>query len=62
MNVAELSRFIGRPAHYSPDRELHFAVVVHDVRTRYGNVDYLIAPRDGSGERWVAESRVTFGD
>jgi hypothetical protein len=38
--------------------DLSIAVTVLDARTVYGRTDYLVTPRDGHGQQWVAADRV----
>ena len=58
MTAKEMSQVIGEQGFYSPDGYLEFAVNILDVRTRYGNIDYKIAPVTGKGEKWVSENKV----
>ena len=37
---------------------LRFFVTIKDVKFRYGNVDVLIVPDSGAGEKWVLSDRV----
>lgn len=38
--------------------ELKIQVSILDVRLRYGQLDLLITPVNGKGEKWVSESKV----
>jgi hypothetical protein len=37
---------------------LEVAVRITDARRRFGHVDVLVEPADGSGEQWVEKHRV----
>ena len=37
---------------------LEVAVRITDARRRFGHVDVLVQPADGSGEQWVEKHRV----
>jgi hypothetical protein len=38
--------------------ELTFGVIIKDARQRFGHLDYLIEPLNGSGTQWVENHRV----
>ncbi len=38
--------------------DLIFGVTIKDARFRFGHLDYLIEPLNGSGEQWVENHRV----
>jgi hypothetical protein len=38
--------------------DLVFGVTIKDARFRFGHLDYLIEPLNGSGEQWVENHRV----
>lgn len=40
---------------------LEVSVVVRDVKTAYGNIRLLVAPKDGRGQAWVDLTRVVRG-
>lgn len=56
----ELSEPIGKTGTYSMDMANRFCfwVKILDTRERFGDVDYLITPVAGSGERWVDSHKV----
>jgi len=33
-------------------------VVIQDIRARFGHVDVLVKPADGTGEQWVEQHRI----
>jgi hypothetical protein len=35
-----------------------FNVKIKDIRNRYGNLDVLVTPMSGSGEKWVQVHRI----
>jgi hypothetical protein len=37
---------------------LDVSVLITDVRRRFGHIDVLVKPTDGSGEQWVEKHRV----
>jgi hypothetical protein len=39
---------------------LNFRVLILDVKTAYGQSRFLIAPKDGTGQKWASASRVRF--
>jgi hypothetical protein len=57
MTASEMAALIGATGGYRPTRDLQFQVKVVDVRTRYGNVDVLIAPKAGNGAQWITLDR-----
>lgn len=38
--------------------ELTFGVIIKDARHRFGHLDYLIEPLNGTGTQWVENHRV----
>lgn len=38
--------------------ELTFGVVIKDVRFRFGHLDYLVEPLNGTGTKWVENHKV----
>ena len=55
---------IGRPARLTlpVSRALSFDVEILDVRTRFGNLDYLVRPIAGIGQTWHAAHMVAILD
>jgi hypothetical protein len=49
---------IGKTAAMTLD-DLTVSVRINDVRTRFGHIDLLVQPVNGSGEKWVERHRVT---
>jgi hypothetical protein len=43
-----------------PDTDLVVKSFVKDARVRYGHLDLLITPIDGSGEKWVERKNVVI--
>lgn len=39
---------------------LTIGVVVKQARVRFGHLDLLVTPREGSGERWIESRRVAL--
>lgn len=39
---------------------MEVGIKISEVRSRYGHVDLLVTPRQGSGERWIQADRVTL--
>jgi hypothetical protein len=37
---------------------LTVGVTIKDARVRFGHIDLLVEPKDGSGEQWVEKHRV----
>jgi len=42
-----------------PIEGLTVTVFCNDVRNRYGNLDVLVTPMEGDGERWVKADRLS---
>ena len=59
MTNAELAEFIGRTGLLSMDK-IAVEVRAHDAREVYGRLDILVAPVAGTGQAWVAESRIAW--
>jgi hypothetical protein len=60
VKASEMTALIGRTGTLNvAGSKLRFAVLVTDVRRRYGNTDYLVTPISGSGEAWHASALVT---
>lgn len=53
ITVKEMSDKIGQSADYLTNG-IAVRVIVRDARVRFGEIDYLIAPVSGYGEKWVA--------
>ena len=64
MNAKEQAQFIGkRGVLRIQDSPLKIAVTINDVRNiRYGNVDFLVTPVQGTGEQWVSSNRVKLDE
>jgi hypothetical protein len=58
VKASELAGLIGRKGSVRMDGGLSVDVEVRDARTRFGIMDYLIAPLAGGGEAWVEARRV----
>lgn len=54
-----IERYLNKEATIELVAGLHFNVLIKDVKFRYGNVDVLITPHSGFGEKWVLSDRVT---
>ncbi len=57
LTAAHLASYIGRTATLRHGT-MSFEVVVVDVRTRFGSVDYEVEPAAGTGSTWVAETTI----
>lgn len=62
MSVAEMARAIGRSGVYRLNNGLAIGVIVRDVKSAYGRVDYEIAPEAGEGTAWVDSASVDLRD
>ena len=62
MTTAELMKFIGQTATYTPDLGIAFRVRITDVKQSYGHIRLLIEPVNGSGARWVQLSALDLED
>lgn len=60
--MSEMAKNVGQYGLYVSGDGLRFRVRVVDARVRFGEVDYLIVPTDGLGEKWVAGNKVRFSD
>jgi len=49
---------IGKTAFMTLD-DLTVSVRINDVRVRFGHIDLLVEPVNGSGTKWVEQHRVT---
>jgi hypothetical protein len=59
MTAQEMTALIGKRGSLSVSgTRLRFAVEIRDVRQRFGDLDYLVAPLAGEGETWHAASHV----
>ncbi len=62
MTKGSVSQLTAEVTHYDRPmlREggLIFPVSILDARLRWGNVDFLVKPIGGTGEKWVSEMRV----
>lgn len=38
--------------------ELTFGVIIKDARFRFGHLDYLVEPLNGTGTKWVENHKV----
>lgn len=58
--ATELGAVIGKTGTYRLDGAHGFSVWVKvlDTRERFGEVDYLISPVAGEGQRWVVSYKV----
>lgn len=56
--ATEMSVPIGTYGWYDIGTDLHFRVHILDTRQRYGQMDYLITPVGGRGQKWVAHHKV----
>lgn len=59
MNSTELAEYVGREGLLRVD---HLSVTVRslDAREVFGRLDVLVEPVQGTGQAWVAESRITW--
>lgn len=53
MSLREYLWLLDAPVLWHPGRGVWVPVTVKDLRTAYGRVDALIAPKGGKGETWV---------
>jgi hypothetical protein len=53
--ATELSTRIGQTAKLRHGG-LDFTVSIVDARNRFGSIDYLVTPANGSGSTWVSSS------
>lgn len=60
MTATELGRWVGMTGRYNFGGEFVVDVTVLNVRERFGDVDYHIAPVSGTGSKWVAAHKVIF--
>lgn len=51
---------VGRIVTWSPVKGISVNAIVHDVRTVWGRVDYLLTPVSGRGQVWVDSTRTTL--
>ncbi len=51
------ARYVGKIGIIT-ENGLNFEVAVSKVKNRFGNVDALVSPIAGSGEKWVLASRL----
>lgn len=58
----QMTENIGQHGLYDSGVGLRFRVRVIDARVRFGEVDYLVVPADGIGQKWVASHKVKFSD
>ena len=61
MTNAELAEFVGRTGLLSMDK-IAVEVRAHDAREVYGRLDILVEPIAGTGQVWVAESRIAWAE
>ena len=54
MSTLELMKNLGKCAEWGDGHGLKYEVTITDSRVRWGEVDYLITPKAGTGSRWVA--------
>lgn len=59
MNIKELAQHIGQQGLYRVNG-LGIAVVIRDVKSAYGRIDYQIEPVAGCNAIWVNSSSVTI--
>lgn len=57
MTALEMSQLLGKTGYLSFDG-IHVHVEVLDARVRFGEVDVLVKPRDGMGQKWVRQHTV----
>ncbi len=57
MTAAAMAEFIGRTAIF-PLGGMNVTIKITDCRERFGNLDFLIVPLEGSGSKWVTETSV----
>ena len=62
MTNAELAAYVGRTGLLSFDGKIAVEVRAHDAREVYGRLDILVEPVAGTGEVWVAESRIAWAE
>lgn len=61
MTNAELAAFVGREGLITFDGgKLTIEVHSKDAREVYGRLDILVEPVAGTGQAWVAESRIAW--
>jgi hypothetical protein len=60
MKMNELTELIGRIAEYRDGTGLTVKVQVLDVKSVYGHEKLLIAPLEGSGQKWVNLPKITL--
>lgn len=58
MSTKALAETLGKVAEWEDGHGLKYEVTITDSRMRWGNVDYLVTPVAGQGERWVSGSSV----
>lgn len=51
--------FIGSKATMTID-ELTVGVTIKDARVRFGHIDVLVEPINGSGKQWVEKHRISL--
>ncbi len=62
MTTTELAALIGRRGLLRdglPARAMAYPIVIRDARERFGRLDLLVEPVDGTGEGWVCSEHVT---
>lgn len=57
LTAAHLASHIGRTATLRHGN-MTFEVVVVDVRTRFGSIDFEVEPAAGTGSTWVSEHTI----
>ena len=58
-STPDLDTYAGKTGTFQFDG-LDFAVTVVKARLRFGHLDLLIKPANGSGEKWVEQHRVSL--
>lgn len=60
MTSAELSAYVGKKGLLNFGGTIAIEITSKDAREVFGRLDVLVEPVAGTGEAWVAESRVAW--
>ena len=60
MTILDHTKNVGKVGLYCADDGLAYPVEIIDIKTRWGNIDYVIRPVNGLGSKAVTHQKISI--